>query len=140
MSIIRNFLSLLKKLWHTPPTKSVARQKRNLDSKKNNISFSLKDLEKTGLEIKQVSDLETINKEKLVYASQLPAHIFPWVIGMKSGIYLIKFSPTIQSQVNSGLFHITGGVVRNQSGQIISHGTSASLLSLSPIVFTGYSG
>ena len=134
MSIIREFLNLLKKIWHTLTTKNITRQKRNIDFKQNDVSISLKDLEKTGLEIKQVSDLKTINKEKLIYASQLPAHIFPWVVGMTSGIHLIKFPPAIQSQVTSGLFNITGGVARNQSGQIVSHGASASLISLSPII------
>ena len=134
MSIIRKFLNLLKKIWHTPTTKNITRQKRNLDFKQNDVSISLKDLEKAGLVIKQNFDLKTVNKEKLIYASQLPAHIFPWVIGMKSGLYLIKFPPEIQSQITSGLFNITGGVARNQSGQIMAHGASASLMSLSPII------
>ncbi|MDE0120008.1 MAG: hypothetical protein OXM55_08395 [Bdellovibrionales bacterium] len=86
------------------------------------------------MEIKKISDPKTINKEKLIYASQLPAHIFPWAIGMASGTHLIKFSPAIQSQISSGLLNVTGGVARNQFGQIISHGASASLLSLSPII------
>ena len=134
MSIIQNFLNLLKKLWYAPPTKNIDKQKKNLDSKKNNISFSLKDLEKTGLEIKQVPDSKAVNKEKIIYASQLPAHIFPWVIGMNAGIHLIRFPPEIQSQINSGFLSVTGGVARDQYGPIVSHGANASLLSLSPIM------
>ena len=88
-------------------------------------------MEKIGVTIESISK---VNKEKLIYASQLPAHIFPWVAGMKSGYYLIKFPPTIQSQINSGLLNITGGVARNPSGQIVAHGSGASLLSLSPII------
>ena len=146
MSIIQNFLNLLKKLWHTFLTenivrsekiirsKKIVRQKNHPDFKQNNTSISLKDLEKIGLEIKPVSDLKTIKKEKLIYASQLPTHIFPWVLGMNSGIHLIKFSPAIQSQINSGLLNVTGGVARNQSGQIMVHGASVSLIALSPII------
>ena len=53
---------------------------------------------------------------------------------MEGGIYLIKFPPKIQSQVSSGFLNITGGVARNQSGQIVSHGANASLISLTPII------
>ena len=134
MSIIQNFLNLLKNLWHTPTHKNIAEQK-TLDFKQKDIPLSLKDLEKIGLTVKQISNPKAINnKESWIYASQLPAHIFPWIAGIKSGLYLIKFSPTIQSQINSGLLNVTGGVVRNPSGQIIAHGASASLLPLSPII------
>lgn len=120
MNIIRNFFCLLKK---------------KLYAKKNNTSYSLKDLEKIGLEITPVSDSKVINKNKLISASQLPLHIFPWVSGMKNGTYLIKFPPEIQSQISSGFFNVTGGVARNRFGQIVSHGTSAtSFLLLSPII------
>ena len=132
MNIIREFLDLLKKLWHTPTTENTTEQ--TVPTSIQNEPFSLEDLKKAGLEIKQVSNLKEEDKEKLVYASQLPAHIFPWVAGMTSGLHLIKFPPTIQSQINSGLLNITGGVARNQSGQIIAHGAGASLLSLSPII------
>ena len=110
-------------------------QKKNQKFKQNNIHISLRDLEKTGLlKIEPNVDEKKVNKENLIYASQLPIHIFPWIAGMKSGTYLIEFSPKIQSQINSGFFNVTGGVARNQSGQVIAHGISPSLLSLSPII------
>ena len=131
MNIIRKILDLLKNLWRTPKPENTRKQK-NLNIKQNDVS--LEDLKKAGVIIEPASNPPTVNKENLVYASQLPAHIFPWVAGMTSGLYLIKFSPTIQSQINSGLFNITGGVARNPSGQIVAHGSGASLLSLSPII------
>ena len=142
MNIIKKIVSSLKKFWNTPinnqnknPTKNTINYNENLNFQKNNAHISLKDLEKTGLlTVEQDIDKKKVSKENLIYASQLPAHIFPWVIGMKSGIHLIKFSPTIQSQINSGFFNVTGGVARNQSGQIMAHGVSTSLLSLSPII------
>ena len=134
MNIIWKFLNSFKKLWHTPINKNTTGIIKNKNFKQND-SFSLKDLEKTGLlTVERVFDQKKASEENLIYTSQLPAHIFPWVVGMNSGIHLIKFSPTIQSQINSGILNITGGVARNQSGQIVVHGTNASLLSLSPII------
>ena len=134
MSFIRKILDLLKNPWSTPPSPKNTTEQKTPDFKQNDVFPSLEDLKKVGVTTKQVSNLKEEDKEKLVYASQLPAHIFPWVAGMTSGLHLIKFSPTIQSQINSGLLNITGGVARNQSGQIVAHGSRASLLSLSPII------
>ena len=134
MNIIQKFLDLSKKLWHTSVSENTEEQKGNPEFKQNNVSPSLEDLKKAGLTIEPVSDPEIVDKEKLIYASQLPVHIFPWVVGMKSGLYLVKFPPTIQSQINSGFLNITGGVARNPSGQVMVHGTGASLLFLSPLI------
>ena len=133
MSIIRKFLDSLKKLWYTPAPENTTEQKIPY-SKQNDVSSSLEDLKRVGVTIKPVSNLKTVNKENLIYASQLPAHIFPWVAVMKSGFYLIKFPPTIQSQIHSGFLNVTGGVVRNPSGQIVAHGIRANLLSFSPTI------
>ena len=138
MSIIQNFLYFFKKIWQGSTIENRDRKNKNLDFKQNSITNSLEDLEKTGLlTVERVFNEKKIseeNKERLVYASQLPAHIVSWVVGKASGMHLIKFSPEIQSQISSGFFTATGGVARNQSGQIMAIGTSANLLLLSPII------
>lgn len=71
----------------------------------------------------------------MIYASQLPVHLFPWVAALKSGVYQIGFPPAVQSQINSGMLNVTGGVARSSGGQIVAHGQSLTPLAVAaPIV------
>lgn len=88
-------------------------------------SFSIKDLDKIGLSLKSITRQIT-DKENVVTASQLPTHIFPWVLNLKKGFYRITFSPEVLSQINSGALAVSGGVARNTSGQIVAIGRSIS--------------
>ena len=103
-------------------------------NKKNQKSFSFATLNKAGLVIEPVAST-IVNKERLINASQLSIHTIPWLGLLKSGVYQIKFSPEIQSQINSGILNVTGGVARSESGQIIAHGSNVNpLITLSPFI------
>ncbi len=99
-------------------------------SRQDNSFTSLKDLEKAGLAFKPIPP-EKIKKGCFIDTSQIPIHILPHISVLKSGVYQIKFSPEIQSRIAMGTFNVTGGVARNQSGQIVAHGVS-----VNPMVFT----
>ena len=133
MNIIRKFFNLLYKVRHSSIAENRDRLNRNSDLEQNNISTSLKDLKRDGWKVERVFNEKKVSGENLIYASQLPVHVFPWIVGMKSGIYAIKFSPEIQSQISSGFLNVTGGVARNQSGQIVTHGMNATPLLISSI-------
>ena len=80
--------------------------------------------------------LNEVNEATMIYASQLPAHVFPWVIGLKKGIYQIGFPPAVQSQIQSGMLNVTGGVARNSGGQIVAHGQALNFIPMvaAPII------
>ena len=130
MNIIRKFFNLLYKLRYSSITENRDRLNRNSGLEQNNISISLKDLKRDGWKVEKVFNEKKVSGENLIYASQLPVHVFPWIVGMKSGIYAIKFPPEIQSQISSGVLNVTGGVARNQSGQVIMHGMNAMISSI----------
>ena len=95
---------------------------------------SISSLEQMGVMIKPVNRT-SLKDEIVLYSSQLPLHIVPWINFLKQGTYQIAFSPEVQSQIKSGVFTLTGGVARNESGQIVAHGKNISqLVSLSPII------
>jgi len=90
----------------------------------------LKALNKIGLNFKLVEDKD-VSKEHLICASQLPVHIFPWVTSLK-GVYQVTFSPEILRKINNGFTSVSGGVVRDTSGQILEIGESVN--HLAPII------
>ncbi|MDE0119827.1 MAG: hypothetical protein OXM55_07455 [Bdellovibrionales bacterium] len=103
-------------------------------TKKSKNSFSLAKLKQAGLIIEPINS-KVINKEFLINTSQFSTQAIPWIGLLKSGIYQIKFSPEIQSQINSGILNVTGGVARNESGQIIAHGSNINpLITFSPFI------
>ena len=107
---------------------------RNLKNYQGNEQFSLKDLNKIGLNVKSINRQIT-HKENTIITSQLPAHIFPWVLGLKKGLYQITFSPEVLSQIQSGALTVSGGVARNTSGQIGAIGKNISpFMVASPIM------
>ena len=95
---------------------------------------SMDSLTSMGLKIRPIT--RTSLKDKTVIcSSQLPLHIMPWIGSLKQGIYQITFHPEVQSQIKSGVFTLTGGVARNQSGQIIAHGRNVNpLIAPSPLI------
>ena len=97
------------------------------------LSFSLEDLEKSGLSVEPVSE-EQVNNEFLIHASQLPVHLLPWLGTLKNGIYRVTFPPEIQAQIYRGTLGVTGGVVRTPAGQIRSHGVSVTRVLAHPLI------
>ena len=107
---------------------------RNLKNYQSIENFSLKDLNKIGLNVKSITR-QMIDEENTIISSQLPAHIFPWVLGLKKGLYQITFSPEVLSQIKSGALTVSGGVARNTSGQIVAIGKNISpFMVASPIM------
>ena len=133
MSVV-NFMKYLKNLLHkfcllfyTSKSNTVAQK---LKIHHSTDIPSLKDLNKLGLNLKPVTD-KMVNKESLIYASQLPAHIFPWALRLK-GVYQVTFKPEVLSQIKSGALSASGGVARNASGQIAAIGTNINPLLVFP--------
>ena len=92
-----------------------------------------KDLKKMELTFQPVIH-KIKNEENMIYSSQVIPHL-PWLGLLSSGTYQIKFPSAIQSQINSGVFSVNGGVARNQSGHIAAHGIGVNpLIVATPIM------
>lgn len=130
MKCLKNLLHKFCLLFCTPKSNNITQK---LKIHHSTEIPSLKDLNQLGLNLKPVTD-RIVNEENLIYASQLPAHVFPWALRLK-GVYQVTFKPEILSQIKSGVLSTSGGVARNASGQIAAIGKSINpLLVSSPAI------
>ena len=113
MKCFKNLLRKFFLLFYTPKNNIITQK---LKTHHSTDIPSLKHLNQFGLNLKPVTD-KIVDKENVIYASQLPAHIFPWALSLK-GVYQVTFKPEILSQIKSGVLSASGGVARNASGQI----------------------